>query len=274
MIYFCCDEKRRKAVEAKPGLNGIDFLEVLDSEALPLDQRQRTLFVHFLKAAGLPALKPENIRIEGGERIRDVAATKVTVDAAAPKVLAVTVNQPGDFSTYTLRLSAFAHRPGAAGWLRSAALGGGLLLQGRMPDRLRLQAGAGLPAGDAARAGDQLPGQRLRQLPPADARPAGQPDARLGRAQPGRPGRDAGRAAGLRRRPPELPAGRHRHRGLSRHGAAPRSRCAATPGWWTTSCTTAATRARGCTCGWTRPTRPASGCACATQTLPEAAPAS
>ena len=75
MIYFCCDEKRRKAVEAKPGLNGIDFLEVLDSEALPLDQRQRTLFVHFLKAAGLPALKPENIRIEGGERVRDVAAT-------------------------------------------------------------------------------------------------------------------------------------------------------------------------------------------------------
>ena len=105
MIYFCCDEKRRKAVEDKPGLNGIDFLEVLDSEALPLEQRQRTLFVHFLKAAGLPALKPENIRIEGGERVRDVAATKVTVDATAPKVLAVTVNQPGDFSTYTLRLA-------------------------------------------------------------------------------------------------------------------------------------------------------------------------
>ena len=105
MIYFCCDEQRRKAVEAKPGLNGIDFLEVLDSEALPLDQRQRTLFIHFLKAAGLPALKPENIRFEGGERVRDVSATKVTVDAAAPKVLVVTVNQPGDFSTYTLRLA-------------------------------------------------------------------------------------------------------------------------------------------------------------------------
>ena len=105
MIYFCCDEKRRKAVGAKPGLNGIDFLEVLDSEALPLDQRQRMLFIHFLKAAGLPALKPENICFEGGERVRDVSATKVTVDATAPKVLVVTVNQPGDFSTYTLRLA-------------------------------------------------------------------------------------------------------------------------------------------------------------------------
>ena len=105
MIYFCCDEKRRKAVEAKSSLNGIDFLEVLDSEALPWNQRQRTLFVHFLKAAGLPALKPENIRIEGGERIRDVSAMTVTVDAAAPKVLVVTVNQSGDFSIYTLRLA-------------------------------------------------------------------------------------------------------------------------------------------------------------------------
>ena len=104
MIYFCCDEKRRIAVKAHPGLNGIDFLEVLDSPALPQDQRQRTLFVHFLKADGLAALYPENIRFEGGERIRNVAATNLAVDAADPLVLVVTVNQPGDFSIYTLRL--------------------------------------------------------------------------------------------------------------------------------------------------------------------------
>ena len=104
MIYFCCDEKRRIAVKARPGLNGIDFLEVQDSPALPQEQRQRTLFVHFLKPDGLAALKPENIRFEGGERIRDVAATTLAVDTADPLVLVVTVNQPGDFSIYTLRL--------------------------------------------------------------------------------------------------------------------------------------------------------------------------
>ena len=104
MIYFCCDEKRRIAVRARPGLNGIDFLEVQDSPALPDEQRQRTLFVHFLKTDGVAALKPENIRFEGGERIRDVAATQLAVDAADPLVLVVTVNRPGDFSTYTLRL--------------------------------------------------------------------------------------------------------------------------------------------------------------------------
>lgn len=104
MNYFCCDEKRRMAVKTRPGLNGINFLEVLDDPALPDEQRQRTLFVHFLKSAGVSALKPANIRVEGGERIRDVAAIKTDTDATDPLVLIVRVNQPGDFSTYTLRL--------------------------------------------------------------------------------------------------------------------------------------------------------------------------
>ena len=66
MIYFCCDEKRRLAVKARAGLNGIDFLEVVDSLTMPLEQRQRTLLVHFLKADGVASLKPEHIRFEGG----------------------------------------------------------------------------------------------------------------------------------------------------------------------------------------------------------------
>ena len=50
MIYFCCDdERRRNAVKAHPTLNGIDFLEVRDEVTDPLEQRQRTLLVHFLK---------------------------------------------------------------------------------------------------------------------------------------------------------------------------------------------------------------------------------
>ena len=54
MIYFCCDRLRREAVDASP-LNGIDYLEVLDADAPSLEERQRTLYVHFLHPlAGAP----------------------------------------------------------------------------------------------------------------------------------------------------------------------------------------------------------------------------
>ncbi len=111
-VYFCCDEKRRAAVRKKAGLNGIDFLEVHDGPELPLAGRQRTLFVHFLKADGVAALTEGNIRVEGGDRIRDVHALKAAVDASDPLVLVVEVDQPGDFSTYTLRLTRSATDPG------------------------------------------------------------------------------------------------------------------------------------------------------------------
>ncbi len=105
MIYFCCDERRRSAILSHPNFNGIDFLEVLDDPALPNNQRQRTLFVHFLKPLAPNALKQDNVRIEGGERIREVAVTGVSIGTGANAiVLTVTVNEPGDFSIYTLRL--------------------------------------------------------------------------------------------------------------------------------------------------------------------------
>ncbi|MGA9998459.1 MAG: hypothetical protein WBP93_23800, partial [Pyrinomonadaceae bacterium] len=110
MIYFCCDETRRNAVKDHQTLNGIDFLDVVDNPADPPKDRQRTLLVHFIKdlaASPPPSFKAENIRIEGGERRRHIAATKVTV---APdgrnNVIEVKVSQAGDFSTYTLRLVA------------------------------------------------------------------------------------------------------------------------------------------------------------------------
>ncbi|MBD0325670.1 MAG: putative baseplate assembly protein, partial [Pyrinomonadaceae bacterium] len=109
MIYFCCDEARRNAVKRHPTLNGIDFLDVLDNPADPFEKRQRTLHVHFLKdIMGAPpqlVLSTENIRIEGGERIRNISVTGVTIAPDGKNnVLAVEVSQPGDFSTYTLRL--------------------------------------------------------------------------------------------------------------------------------------------------------------------------
>jgi hypothetical protein len=102
MKYFCCDSLRRRAVKHHATLNGIAYLEVLDDPNLSDDQRQRTLYVHFIKELGVGALAGGNVRIEGGRRIRNVAV----VDAAVidPLVLAVKLDQAGDFSTYTLRL--------------------------------------------------------------------------------------------------------------------------------------------------------------------------
>ena len=52
MIYTCCDKQRRDAVAADPTLNGIDYLEVIDSDLSDTDPlRQRTLLVHCLEAA-------------------------------------------------------------------------------------------------------------------------------------------------------------------------------------------------------------------------------
>ena len=103
MIYVCCDERRRDAVRAHRTLNGIDFLEVLDD---------LTLVVHFLKPLGGGAVTREQVRIEGGERIRDVTVTGITggTDAQA-NVLTVQVDKAGDFSIYTLRLIQDARHP-------------------------------------------------------------------------------------------------------------------------------------------------------------------
>ena len=121
MIYHCCDELRRNAVDAHATLNGIDYLEVLDNDAPDSDLRQRTLFVRLLKP--VPAgLGVQQVRIEGGERVRDVGIEWVAAAATPPAsvpaaeqalyaalpepdhVLLVRVDRYGDHSTYTLRL--------------------------------------------------------------------------------------------------------------------------------------------------------------------------
>lgn len=127
MIYFCCDERRRSAVKDQNLLNGIDFLEVSDNPADPVEKRQHTLFVHFIHNLTPGALKKENVRIEGGERIRNIKVTSVISGAVASpplssppissppsgggNVLVVEVADPGDFSTYTLRLVQDAEHP-------------------------------------------------------------------------------------------------------------------------------------------------------------------
>ena len=106
MIYRCCDERRREWVRDHGVVNGvdyngIDFLEVLDHDATTQSDRQRKLFVHFIKP--LTALTKDNILIVGGERIRGIRVLSVSIGAGSQaNVLTVTVDRPGDYSTYTL----------------------------------------------------------------------------------------------------------------------------------------------------------------------------
>ena len=95
----CRDERRRADVRAAD-LNGLDYLEVADDA-------QRTLVVYFLGKAPR-AIGTGNLRISGGRRVRDIAVTRVEVirqaDPALDDVMEVTVDRPGDFSTYVLQV--------------------------------------------------------------------------------------------------------------------------------------------------------------------------
>jgi hypothetical protein len=111
MNYFCCEKRRRNAI-AGTSLNGIDFLEVLDHDAPADADRQRFLFVRFVNPLAPAALGVDNVRIEGGERIRDIAVTAVTVGLGPDaNLLTVEVDEPGDFSVYTLRIVRDADHP-------------------------------------------------------------------------------------------------------------------------------------------------------------------
>ncbi len=92
----CCDERRRDLVRLSK-FYGLDYVEVSDD--------QLTLTVVFLGRA--PAgIAAANVVIAGGERITAIAVTGIDVqpatDPALDDTMLVTVDQPGDFSTYRL----------------------------------------------------------------------------------------------------------------------------------------------------------------------------
>ncbi|HKG25111.1 MAG TPA: hypothetical protein VKB09_05640, partial [Thermomicrobiales bacterium] len=103
MIYFCCDERRRDAITLHPTLNGIDFLEVVDSDAVVPEDRQRLLKVALIKPLGAVAIGLNNVLIAGGERIRNIKPTAITTDPASNEV-EIRLDRWGDFSRYVLRL--------------------------------------------------------------------------------------------------------------------------------------------------------------------------
>lgn len=115
MMYFCCDQRRRNAVEVS-SRNGIDYLEVLDRDAPSPAERQLILRVHLIKPLGNVSLTPDNIEIEGGDRIREIQVTEVTATADS-EVVEVRVNQWGDYSTYTLRIIEGEKNPVPPDWI-------------------------------------------------------------------------------------------------------------------------------------------------------------
>src|SRR5215213_78881 len=92
------------------GLNGLDYVEVLDD--------QKTLHAYFL--GKLPPELEKNkpgieqyLRLEGGQRIKDIKIEDidpvVNPDPERDDFLVVRLNKYGDFSTYTLRLTGVAN---------------------------------------------------------------------------------------------------------------------------------------------------------------------
>ncbi len=126
--YFCKSQRRRREVRRRDdlGLNGIDYLEVLDREAIPLGSpRQRTLLIFCIRPLAAP-VTADNVEIHGGVRVTPVGVEWVrpaseagsppdgTVSAAEQayfdalpdpdRVLVVRTDSDGDFSTYRLCL--------------------------------------------------------------------------------------------------------------------------------------------------------------------------
>jgi hypothetical protein len=102
---LCEVDLRRQMVRDKtdakgrPILNGIDYVEV--------SEVQRSLRVYFLGKAPRP-ISEKNFVITGGQRITDIRVTDIDVCRVSNKdlddCLTVSVNKPGDFSDYTLRI--------------------------------------------------------------------------------------------------------------------------------------------------------------------------
>ena len=102
--------ERIRAVRAASTVNGIEFVEVTSFDQLTLE----LTFVHPLPGqpgevpGGLTPLTPAQIAVTGGVRVTGV---RVISASAAGRVLTVTVDRAGDFSSYMLALVA---APGSA----------------------------------------------------------------------------------------------------------------------------------------------------------------
>lgn len=98
MIYFCTQSARRELV-LQSSLNGIDFLEVPGDPGCGTE-----LEVTFLKDAQSLDLTVGEVTITGGAEVHPQSIAAATPDD--PNVITISLDGTGDFSTYTLTLSA------------------------------------------------------------------------------------------------------------------------------------------------------------------------
>jgi hypothetical protein len=97
MIAFCSGKQRRNLLLQTPGINGLDYLEVLGMPGCG-DQ----LALTFLKDARGLALTPDNFSLSGDTAI---AVTNVSpAGSDDPLTVTVQLSGSGDFSPYTLML--------------------------------------------------------------------------------------------------------------------------------------------------------------------------
>jgi hypothetical protein len=95
----CRIDRRRRLLFGNEAWNGLDYLDVADD--------QKSLCVHFF--GGIPkGLAPDNVRISGGRRIRDIRVVGVRLDPSRDEelddCLRVLLDRPGDFSAYRICL--------------------------------------------------------------------------------------------------------------------------------------------------------------------------
>src|SRR5678815_3917985 len=122
--FLCCTDARRAKLQARPDLNGIDYLEVADLLPADLDpieaaefaalppgkrparlwQRKLTVFfVNPLLADHLALLTDDTLRIEGGER-PDSRNIHVAVIGSDAESITLRASARGDFSKYRLSI--------------------------------------------------------------------------------------------------------------------------------------------------------------------------
>ena len=268
MMYACCDERRLRRGQARRAPpTASSSSRSRTPRRRPQALRQRTLFVRLLRPPAdrrgqrrdrrrraAPSRSPGRVGRVGRHRgvpPRGARPSRRRWSPGSttwrPCCVVRTDDRAATSRTYTLRLVAGAGSAEPPAGFDPMLARDRVLVQGRVPVRLRLRAGAAT----ARRSRPTRPTidylAKDYQLPPPDARPAEPARAGLDRALAGRPRRHAGRAARLRRRQALLPPGRDRQRGLPRAPRAGACRCAGMRGWSTTPCTRAATRAPWCT---------------------------
>lgn len=110
MSLCCQQDDRREDVRRMKGLNGLDYVEVLDDQV--------TIHAYFL--GKLPPELQENkpgieqyLRLEGGQRVKHIQIIDidpvVDPDPERDDFLVIKLNKYGDFSTYSLRLTGVAN---------------------------------------------------------------------------------------------------------------------------------------------------------------------